>query len=505
MCEPLAEPSLASVTAHIAKHWPSDFCWSSCFEPTFLATLMHEGYLPTAHGPVDGPVEYILLPKLHQERCIVLFDELRVSKSARSKSHNYQLSVDTVFDEVVEKCLVQHGESWLHPPIVDSFKRLFRSGGIGQVKMHSIEVTHDGKLVAGELGYSVGKTYCSLSGFTAKDGSGSVQCLVLALLLHERGFDFWDLGMGMDYKLKMGARQVSRADFLQMLHASRNLASKQLSLKATNASRFLVPRFRIGSYVRVCTSHGKVGAQVGVVTGHCGVHFKVRLYDSTDTKDSRDTKDCMILPVEQLDDVCTQDVAQREEHTREDGSVVINGLPGLPLLVRRAPGWTRCRRTQGKRGAGTSKKTRVGDDKAPGMGTGAHVQEVATLSCAQADHNAQLLSLGAGNGQQGHAAGVDSDTIAATARPLDQTTGQESDDARWDRRKGHYIQWNAGALRRRQMRLVLLQLLSRREEGQKLSKRAARTLKKLRTNSANSARQDTKRGEGEGVRLGLCS
>jgi len=500
MCEPLAEPNLASVTAHIAKHWPSDFCWSSCFEPSFLAALMHEGYLPTAHGPVDGPVEYILLPKLHQERCIVLFDDLKVSRSARSKSHNYQLSVDTAFDEVVEKCLVQHGESWLHPPIIDSFKHLFRSGGTGQVKMHSIEVTHEGKLVAGELGYSVGKTYCSLSGFTAKGGSGSVQCLGLALLLHERGFDFWDLGMGMEYKLKMGARQVSRADFLQMLRASRDLVCNQLSLKATNASCFLVPRFRIGSYVRVRTPHGKVGRladlQVGVVTGHCGVHFKVRLHDSTDTKE------CIILPVQQLDDVCTEDVAQRREHTREDGSVVISGLPGLPLLVRRAPGWTRCRRAPGKRGAGASKKTRVGDDKTAGTGSDADMQEAATPSCAQADHDAQHLSLGAGNGQQRHAAGGGSDRTAATVRPVDQTTGQESDDARWNRRKGHHIQWNAGALRRRQMRLVLFQLLTKREEAQNLSKRAARTLKKLRI---NSARQDMKGGEGGVVRLGLCS
>ena len=283
MCEPRAEPSLAVVTAHIAQHWPSDFCWSSCFEPTFLAALMYEGFLPTAYGPVGGPTEYILLPKLHVDRCIVQFCDLHVKRSARSNSHHYRLSVDTAFDDVVQKCLKQHGESWLHPPIVDGFRRLFRSGGAGQVKMHSIEVTRDGQLVAGELGYSVGKTYCSLSGFTDllfASGSGSVQCLSLALMLHERGFDFWDLGMSMDYKMKMGARNITRADFLRMLRASRDLPCCDFSQPGIKAACLLVPRFKIGSYVRVRSACPVHGNKVGIIVAFKGAHFSVLLENS---------------------------------------------------------------------------------------------------------------------------------------------------------------------------------------------------------------------------------
>ncbi|KAJ1481377.1 hypothetical protein T484DRAFT_1807539, partial [Baffinella frigidus] len=71
MMAPAAGPDLGEVTAQIAKGWPSDFCWSSCFDAQFIAALMYQGYLPTAHGPLDGPHEHVLLPKLHQQRCVM--------------------------------------------------------------------------------------------------------------------------------------------------------------------------------------------------------------------------------------------------------------------------------------------------------------------------------------------------------------------------------------------------------------------------------------------------
>ena len=37
------------------------------------------------------------------------------------------------------------------------------------------QIFKDGALVAGELGYSVGGSYCSLSGFCCADSAGTVQ------------------------------------------------------------------------------------------------------------------------------------------------------------------------------------------------------------------------------------------------------------------------------------------------------------------------------------------
>ncbi len=67
----------------IAAHWNNDFCWAASFEPSFIASMMYEGYLPTAHGPVESvrgqAEEYIVLPKLHEQRCLIMFEKLKVS------------------------------------------------------------------------------------------------------------------------------------------------------------------------------------------------------------------------------------------------------------------------------------------------------------------------------------------------------------------------------------------------------------------------------------------
>lgn len=79
------------------------------------------------------------------------------------------------------------------------------------------------RLVAGELGYTVGSSYTSLSGFRLSDanGAGTVQCCAVAKLLLRCGFQMWDLGMGMTYKYELGAKDVPRSEFLSHLSRMR--------------------------------------------------------------------------------------------------------------------------------------------------------------------------------------------------------------------------------------------------------------------------------------------
>ena len=74
------------------------------------------------------------------------------------------------------------------------------------------------RLVAGELGYAVGKVYTSLTGFYSNGGEGSVQLCALGRMLSQCGFAMWDLGMGgsgMKYKTELGAHMLKREDFLK--------------------------------------------------------------------------------------------------------------------------------------------------------------------------------------------------------------------------------------------------------------------------------------------------
>jgi len=176
------------------------------------------------------------MPKLHKKRSLVQnWDTIHVGKNARKRAKKYQISFDLAIDTVIDGCVEQHGEDWLYPPVQDAFRSLNRkpvtrrrkSGGQepGAVRVHSIELWEDEKIVAGELGYSFGQVYTSLTGYYIKDSTGTIQMLAMAGLLKKAGYQLWDLGMTLKYKEDMGAREAPRGKFVERLHQLRDLPS----------------------------------------------------------------------------------------------------------------------------------------------------------------------------------------------------------------------------------------------------------------------------------------
>jgi Leu/Phe-tRNA-protein transferase len=134
----------------------------------------------------------------------------------------------------------QHGErSWLFPPLLNSLSDLstYLRG------VHSVEVwdKDSGDLVAGEIGYSVGSIYTSMTGFYSKSGCGTIQMAVLGKLLEKEGFKVWDLGMSMPYKIDLGARTIERCEWISLLRSCRNDKSVSLCLEGRlDAKQLLV-------------------------------------------------------------------------------------------------------------------------------------------------------------------------------------------------------------------------------------------------------------------------
>eukprot|EP00429_Kryptoperidinium_foliaceum_P068105 CAMPEP_0176067092 /NCGR_PEP_ID=MMETSP0120_2-20121206/33485_1 /TAXON_ID=160619 /ORGANISM="Kryptoperidinium foliaceum, Strain CCMP 1326" /LENGTH=306 /DNA_ID=CAMNT_0017400703 /DNA_START=112 /DNA_END=1029 /DNA_ORIENTATION=+ len=208
-----------------------DFCVSQFFHPRLMAQLMCEGFLPIAAPEV-------LLPKLHAHRCVIDLPrgDLHVSKSTRKKAKRFRLTINQAFDRVVEGCHVQHGEKcWLYTPLVEVFRVMNQEEATRAVilnekpqecpvRLYSIEIWNieTGNLAGGELGYTVGSIYTSLTGFTCEDSAGSVQLAALGRLLMKLGFSLWDLGMEMDYKTSMGCHLMARKEFVAHVKAVRH-------------------------------------------------------------------------------------------------------------------------------------------------------------------------------------------------------------------------------------------------------------------------------------------
>ena len=118
--------ALADGPASALLNFEGDFCWSLCFTAAFLRALIFEGFLPIAAELGGGTGLFVLLPKLHTQRCILSFPDLHVPKKVRKRAcrKRYSLTVDDAFEDIMAGCLEQHGASWLHPPLRDVFAEL---------------------------------------------------------------------------------------------------------------------------------------------------------------------------------------------------------------------------------------------------------------------------------------------------------------------------------------------------------------------------------------------
>jgi Leu/Phe-tRNA-protein transferase len=235
--------------AIVETNYNEEFCIATDFAPDFVTALMATGFLVmsmkldadtavnTAAGADDnaakaGSPAYLLLPKLHLERSIIFFEDFHEPRSARRLIPRYELRTamqpDTgdsgLFDTVMERCAAVHGEDWLTPPLQKSFRQIradisIHAAGTGplkQVRPAAFGLYREGKLAAGEFGIIAGRVYTSYSGYYDEDSAGTVQLILTGRFLQEAGFAFWDLGMPLEYKTRLGARSVDREEFLEL-------------------------------------------------------------------------------------------------------------------------------------------------------------------------------------------------------------------------------------------------------------------------------------------------
>jgi Leu/Phe-tRNA-protein transferase len=220
--------------------YQEEFCLALDFSPPFIARLMAAGFLVMSLAPEDEPGGgAILLPEMHLKRSVLFFDQLHESRSARRLIPRYELRTGgfagpggpALFGEVLERCAQVHGEDWLTPALRRSFHALYTRGPGGcsstppadpppGPRMASFGLYREGRLVAGEFGVAAGGVYTSYSGYKDEDSAGTVQLILTGRWLRDSGFSFWDLGMLLPYKERLGAQVMDRREFLERFRAA---------------------------------------------------------------------------------------------------------------------------------------------------------------------------------------------------------------------------------------------------------------------------------------------
>jgi Leu/Phe-tRNA-protein transferase len=210
------------VDALLKTGYDKEFCIAAIFDEDFIGRLMEAGFLVMSAALTEEREEpfYILLPKLHLLRSVLLFPDLRVKKSIRLFLPRYELRVDTDFDLILDKCVQAHGDAWLTPPLVEILKSMHKRKDM-RSKPVSFAVYRDGELKAGEIGVVMGRVYTSYSGYYEESNAGTVQMILMARWLDKAGIDFLDFGMPLDYKTSLGAQEVSPHRFLELFRKAR--------------------------------------------------------------------------------------------------------------------------------------------------------------------------------------------------------------------------------------------------------------------------------------------
>jgi len=257
--------SALKVLEHV-KDMQEEFVFCVSFEPKLMADFARNGFLPMCIQCAADLAAFT--PKLHRSRSLLDFTDLYVSKNTRKKSKKFRVTVDKCFDFCLQQCCVQHGDHcWFYPALIQSYRNIFDqndNGGVLGVTLHSIEVwSNSGSVVAGEVGYAVAGVYTSLSGFKLLDSAGTIQLSVVPAILQSCGYDFWDLGMHMDYKGKLGAKKTPRKEFLRRLSESKGKHPDPLPLNvgssfSANCRELLDTRDQKGQHLRNTRKKRKV-------------------------------------------------------------------------------------------------------------------------------------------------------------------------------------------------------------------------------------------------------
>lgn len=161
-------------------------------------------------------------------RLVLYPAELKVSRSLKKvfKRDVFEVTLDRAFKEVITECarvrLENHEGTWIVDDMVQAYCRLHESGFA-----HSVEVWQDNCLAGGLYGVSLGKCFFGESMFTRITNASKVALVALVEHLKPLNFAFIDCQITTAHLTRFGAREISRAHYLDELAEALKAATLQ--------------------------------------------------------------------------------------------------------------------------------------------------------------------------------------------------------------------------------------------------------------------------------------
>ena len=203
--------------------FPPHASWDPEDDLVAVGADLEPGTLVTAYALGLFPMPVTLDSEEHLgwfspvERGVLPLDAMRVSRSLRRSARDFEIRVDTAFDEVVAACgSPDRSDGWITPDFMRAYGRMHRLGWA-----HSVEAWRDGRLAGGLYGVSVGGLFAGESMFHRERDASKVALLALVDILRDQHADHrvLDVQWQTPHLASLGVVRRPRAEYLESLQA----------------------------------------------------------------------------------------------------------------------------------------------------------------------------------------------------------------------------------------------------------------------------------------------
>ena len=154
-------------------------------------------------------------------RLILLPEEFHVSQrlSRVIRQGVFRVTMDAAFDSVIRACAEAprsgQGGTWITEEMIDAYCRLHASG-----YAHSVECWRGDELAGGLYGISIGNAFFGESMFSRVSDASKAALAALVEQIKSWPFALIDCQVATPHLSRMGAREVSREEFMRLLERS---------------------------------------------------------------------------------------------------------------------------------------------------------------------------------------------------------------------------------------------------------------------------------------------
>ena len=149
-------------------------------------------------------------------RAVIPISKLHISRSLKKmcRKKNFEFSINHDFSTTILNC-ANREETWINKSIISTYNTLHDLG-----YAHSIEVWEDKKLKGGLYGVAIGKVFFAESMFSKSSNGSKLALIALMGMLALNQFLLLDVQFITNHLRNMGAKEISRALFLNLIKKS---------------------------------------------------------------------------------------------------------------------------------------------------------------------------------------------------------------------------------------------------------------------------------------------